>query len=167
MIALAAAAGVPPALAADQSSSEVRPSALEEGDFEHTIVLGLGGAAEVELGSGSWHPGVNAFIEFEAIPNWLELELGVSVLHTLERPGALRRPVAQEAVQLLIAWEPRAESSSASDKLLNDRRSSVRWSADGCSTVGTVLPEIIVLRHWRNGDMFDAGRRNKHDDLEH
>jgi hypothetical protein len=49
-------------------------------DIEHTIVVGVGGAAEVELADGSVHPGANVMIEWDAIENWLELELGVSVL---------------------------------------------------------------------------------------
>lgn len=52
----------------------------EEEPFEHRVIVGVGGAAELELGEGSLHPGVNAFVEIEAVENWLELELGASVL---------------------------------------------------------------------------------------
>jgi len=31
-------------------------------------------------GDGSLHPGLNAFVEYEPVENWLELELSVSVL---------------------------------------------------------------------------------------
>lgn len=56
---------------------------------EHTIVLGVGGATELELGDGSLHPGANLMVEWDAIENWLELEVGVSVLtanHGVEVP---------------------------------------------------------------------------------
>jgi hypothetical protein len=52
----------------------------EEEKGEHTIVVGVGGAFDVELSDGSTHGGVNAFVEWNAIPSWLELELGVSVI---------------------------------------------------------------------------------------
>jgi hypothetical protein len=48
--------------------------------IEHTIIVGLGGAAELELGDGSLHPGANFMVEWEAIENWLEFEVGGSVL---------------------------------------------------------------------------------------
>ena len=51
-----------------------------DGSPEHTIIVGVGGAAEVELGPGSLHPGASAFVEYEAVERWLELELGVQVL---------------------------------------------------------------------------------------
>jgi hypothetical protein len=49
-------------------------------DREHTIVVGVGGAAEVELSGGEVHPGGSVMIEWEGIDDWLELELGASVL---------------------------------------------------------------------------------------
>lgn len=57
-------------------------NAQEQGDdeTEHTIVVGVGGAGELELGDGSLHPGANVMIEWDAIENWLELEVGASVL---------------------------------------------------------------------------------------
>jgi hypothetical protein len=50
------------------------------GDVEHTIVLGLGGAGELDLADGSLHPGANVMLEWDAIENWLEFELGASIL---------------------------------------------------------------------------------------
>jgi hypothetical protein len=55
-------------------------SADEEGAGERTVVLGVGGAAELELSDGSVHPGGNVMVEWEAIEGWLELEADVSVL---------------------------------------------------------------------------------------
>ena len=51
-----------------------------EESTEHTFVVGVGGAAELELGDGSVHPGANVMVEWDAIENWLELEVGASVL---------------------------------------------------------------------------------------
>lgn len=48
--------------------------------FEHTIIFGVGGTAELELGEGSLHPGGNVMVEWDAIENWLELEVSTSVL---------------------------------------------------------------------------------------
>jgi hypothetical protein len=31
--------------------------------LDHTIIVGVGGAAELELGDGSFHPGVNVMVE--------------------------------------------------------------------------------------------------------
>jgi hypothetical protein len=50
--------------------------------FDRTIIVGVGGAAEVELGDGSVHPGVNLMVEWDAVENWLELEVGASLLAT-------------------------------------------------------------------------------------
>ncbi|MGD0678273.1 MAG: hypothetical protein ABSC94_22920 [Polyangiaceae bacterium] len=47
---------------------------------EHTIIVGVGGAAELELRGGAVHPGGNLMLEWDAIENWLELEVGASVL---------------------------------------------------------------------------------------
>ena len=47
--------------------------------YEHALVMGAGGAVEAELPSGHVSSGSNVFVEYEAIDNWLELELGVSV----------------------------------------------------------------------------------------
>jgi hypothetical protein len=48
--------------------------------FDHTIIVGVGGAIEAELGTGSVHPGVNGMVEWDAIENWLELEVEASIL---------------------------------------------------------------------------------------
>ncbi len=56
-----------------------------EGEYEHAIVFGVGGAMEGELSEGRVHGGTNVFVEWKAIAPWLELELGVSVLP--EDPG--------------------------------------------------------------------------------
>jgi hypothetical protein len=48
--------------------------------LDHTIVIGVGGAAELELGDGSLHPGANVMVEWDAVENWLELEIGASML---------------------------------------------------------------------------------------
>jgi len=49
---------------------------------ERTLVFGEGAAAEVELKGRSSHGGLNAFVEWNAIDEWLELELGASILAT-------------------------------------------------------------------------------------
>jgi hypothetical protein len=61
-------------------STRVENSDTREEAIDHTIILGVGGAGELELGEGSFHPGANIFVEYEAIEKWLELELGASVL---------------------------------------------------------------------------------------
>lgn len=68
---------------ADEASEDVR---------DHTIIVGVGGAGELELGNGSLHPGVNVMVEWDAIEDWLELELEASALAAdqgLEIPVAL------------------------------------------------------------------------------
>src|SRR5260370_21016117 len=52
----------------------------ERTQIDHTIVIGAGGAGELEPREGSFHPGANVFLEYVAIENWLELELGASLL---------------------------------------------------------------------------------------
>jgi hypothetical protein len=58
--------------------------------LDHTLIVGIGGAAELELGDGSLHPGANIMVEWDAIENWLELEVGASVLSA---PGGIQVPV--------------------------------------------------------------------------
>jgi len=61
----------------------------EQQYIEHTIILGVGGAAELELADGSVRPGVNVMVEWDAIENWLEFEVSASVLsaeHGTETP---------------------------------------------------------------------------------
>ena len=70
-------------------------SAQADGDtpddkLEHTIIVGVGGAAELELGDGSVHPGANLMVEWDAIENWPELEVGASVLTA---PGGVAVPI--------------------------------------------------------------------------
>lgn len=48
--------------------------------IDHTIIFGLGGAAELELGDGSVRPGGNVMVEWDIIENWLEFEVGASLL---------------------------------------------------------------------------------------
>ncbi len=48
--------------------------------IEHAIVVGAGGAAELELADGSLHAGANVMIEWDAIEDWLELEIEASIL---------------------------------------------------------------------------------------
>jgi hypothetical protein len=50
------------------------------GVVHHTIIVGVGGATELELADRSLHPGANLMVEWDAIENWLELEIGASVL---------------------------------------------------------------------------------------
>lgn len=59
------------------------------GKLDHTLIVGVGGATELELGDGSLHPGANLMVEWDAIENWLEFEAGASVLaadHGVEVP---------------------------------------------------------------------------------
>jgi hypothetical protein len=72
---------------ADEAS---RTGERDEDRIEHLIVVGVGGAADLELGTGSLHPGGNLMLEWEAIENWLELEVGASVLSA---DGGLEIPV--------------------------------------------------------------------------
>jgi len=60
VIALIIAIGVPNAFATDQSSSSVGISNQENEGLEHAIIIGLGGATEMELRGGSLHAGINA-----------------------------------------------------------------------------------------------------------
>jgi hypothetical protein len=73
-------AGCLAALAFVASVEEIAHAEDQSETPEHTIILGIGGAAELELGDGSVHPGGNVMVEWDAIENWLEFEVGVSVL---------------------------------------------------------------------------------------
>ncbi len=53
---------------------------ITEEEVEHTIIVGVGGATELELGDPSLHLGANIMVEWDAIENWLELEVGASML---------------------------------------------------------------------------------------
>jgi len=48
--------------------------------IEHTIIVGVGGAAEWELADRALRPGANLMVEWDAIEDWLELEIGASIL---------------------------------------------------------------------------------------
>jgi hypothetical protein len=61
-----------------------------EEKLDHTLIVGVGGAADLELGDGSLHPGANVMVEWDAIKNWLEVEVGASVLTA---PGGVAVPV--------------------------------------------------------------------------
>lgn len=62
----------------------------KQGAPEHTIILGVGGATEVELANGSLHAGGNVMVEWDAIENWLEFEIGASLLAA---DGGVQAPV--------------------------------------------------------------------------
>ena len=64
-----------PALAEDAQSGDETDT-----DSAHTLVVGAGGATELELPGGSPRLGANVMVEWEAIDDWLELEVGASLL---------------------------------------------------------------------------------------
>jgi hypothetical protein len=77
------------ALAFILSAGAARAADEKDDNTEHTIIVGVGGATELELGDGSLHPGANIMVEWDAIENWLELEVGASMLaadHGVEVP---------------------------------------------------------------------------------
>jgi hypothetical protein len=78
LLALTCAVSLPTraARAADAST----PPDAKEDEIEHTIVIGVGGATELDLGDGAMRGGGTAFVEWSAIPDWLSLEAGASVL---------------------------------------------------------------------------------------
>jgi hypothetical protein len=80
-------AAAPTSAAADSASD--REHSVED-KIDHTIIVGVGGTADLELGDGSLHPGANVMIEWDAVENWLELEVGASVLSA---PGGVQVPV--------------------------------------------------------------------------
>jgi hypothetical protein len=60
-----------------QSGSPAREP--DEGT-EHTLVLGVGGAVEAELGDRTVRAGPNVMVEWDAVEDWLELEAEASLL---------------------------------------------------------------------------------------
>jgi hypothetical protein len=83
-----------------------------EGSLEHTIVVGFGGASELELRDGTLLPGAGAFVEWNAIDDWLELEIATSILFA---EGGVEVPIAILAkkpfrlarrVELMLALGP-------------------------------------------------------------
>jgi len=61
-----------------------------EEPIEHTVIVGVGGATEVELPGGAVHPGANLMVEWDVIENWLELEVGASLLSA---DGGIEAPI--------------------------------------------------------------------------
>jgi hypothetical protein len=57
---------------------------------EHTVIVGAGAAGELELAGGSFHPGANVMFEWEAVEDWLELEVGASLRSA---DGGLEAPI--------------------------------------------------------------------------
>jgi hypothetical protein len=65
----------------DAVAEDKKASAEGSGEgVEHTVIVGIGGAAELEFRVGAVHSGGNLMVEWDAIENWLELEVGASVL---------------------------------------------------------------------------------------
>jgi hypothetical protein len=112
----------PNAFALEESSSSVREVTHQSEELDHTVIVGAGAAAELELGNAGLHPGLNVFIEYEAIENWLELELGVSVLAAeggLEIPVDLlvKKPFRlTRHLELMIGIGPQIVRISGTDK---------------------------------------------------
>jgi len=77
LLAFAAAALVAKSASAENGGQEQKE---DEEYIEHTIILGVGGAGELELADGTLHAGANVMVEWDAIDNWLELELEASIL---------------------------------------------------------------------------------------
>ena len=48
--------------------------------LDNVLVLGLGTALDTDVGDGSTGVGADVFVEFHAIDDWLEIEVGGSVL---------------------------------------------------------------------------------------
>jgi hypothetical protein len=55
-------------------------AAAADPEAERHWVVGVGGAGEVELGNGAAHGGGNVMVEWEAIADWLEIEVDASLL---------------------------------------------------------------------------------------
>ena len=90
---------------------------------EHKVVVGVGGAGELELDDGgALHGGGNLFVELEAVPEWLELELGASVLAVdggYEAPIELlfKKPFRLSSrAELMIGIGPEVVRESGTDK---------------------------------------------------
>jgi hypothetical protein len=79
------------AWADDPQRPTAKPTSEETSeDIEHTLVVGIGGAGELELQGGAFHAGANVMVEWDAVENWLELELGASILSA---EGGVEMPV--------------------------------------------------------------------------
>ncbi len=57
-----------------------RAARADEDRPDHTIGVGIGGAIEVEAAYGTASSGANVMVEWDAVEDWLELELEASVL---------------------------------------------------------------------------------------
>ncbi len=96
------------------------------GRDDHTIIVGVGSATELELRDRSLHPGVNVMVEWDAIEDWLELEVGASVL-------AVNRG-SEVPVDLLIK-KP-------------------FWLAPGAELMVGIGPEVVQIWGAENGTHF-------------
>jgi hypothetical protein len=74
LIALSAAEGTA------RAEGTVRADEKNDLGTEHTIIVGVGGATELELGDASLHSGANVMVEWDVIEDWLEFEVGASAL---------------------------------------------------------------------------------------
>jgi hypothetical protein len=79
-----------PLLLAATGARADEPDETGNDNTEHTVIVGVGGAGELELADGSFHPGVNVMFEWEAVEDWLELEVGASFLSA---DGGLQVPI--------------------------------------------------------------------------
>ena len=68
------------AMVAASYSNAPPPAEPGEESLDHTIIFGVGGDVELELDDGSVRAGGNVMVEWDAIEDWLELEVGASVL---------------------------------------------------------------------------------------
>ena len=79
----ACAVGLLAAATSNAAKAQPRPapdSESSEESLDHTIIVGIGGAMELELGDGSLLAGGNVMVEWDAVEDWLEFEVGASVL---------------------------------------------------------------------------------------
>ena len=86
LVATMSALRVALVLASLLASSRGRAASPTGEGIEHTLVGGVGGAVEVELDEHSLQAGANLMLEWEAIQDWLELEIGASFLAAKSGP---------------------------------------------------------------------------------
>lgn len=91
-------------------------------ELEHQVIVGLGGAVEVELPGRRTHGGGNLFLEVLVVENWLEMELGVS---TLGADGGVEVPMVllvkkpfhlHRRVELMVGLGPALVAYSGTPK---------------------------------------------------